>query len=330
MSEKVNYKSEFRCNICSKHYASRSSLCNHNKKFHNNNIIKCNTNVIKCNTERNTNVIKCNTKENKLYYCSNCNKSFLMRQYRWKHEQKCKNLLNSQDKIDKLEETINDLQQQIAEIIKIKGRVHHKTLEKFNNYVENINNGNIVNGNIINNTYVKFGNVCYEKIFNNQEILSILNKQYLSLEEGINKTHFNEKIPSYSNIFITNLKDDISYIFNGIKFITVKKHEMLNELINTHINEIYFSYEKNKDKLNDKYADRIEKFLNKLNDNDTKYTDPENNRVYDNYKAYKMDAIKLAIYNKSDKKKLESLKNIKLIEKIDDEYDSDCDVDIKI
>jgi hypothetical protein len=62
MSEKVNYKSEFRCNICSKHYASRSSLCNYNKKFHNNNIIKCNTNVIKCNTERNTNVIKCNNK----------------------------------------------------------------------------------------------------------------------------------------------------------------------------------------------------------------------------------------------------------------------------
>jgi hypothetical protein len=38
-----------------------------------------------------------------------------------------------------------------------------------------------------------------------------------------------------------------------------------------------------------------------------------------------MDAIKLAIYNGSDKKKLESLKNIKLIEKIDSD-DSDIEI----
>jgi hypothetical protein len=35
MDQKVNDKSEFRCNSCNKNYASKSSLCNHNKKFHN-------------------------------------------------------------------------------------------------------------------------------------------------------------------------------------------------------------------------------------------------------------------------------------------------------
>jgi hypothetical protein len=40
-----------------------------------------------------------------------------------------------------------------------------------------------------------------------------------------------------------------------------------------------------------------------------------------------MDAIKLAIYNGSDKKRLESLKNIKLIEKIDSDSD-DSDIEI--
>ena len=86
---------------------------------------------------------------------------------------------------------------------------------------------------------------------------------------------------------------------------------ILNELIDTHINEINLSFEKNKNKLKEKHAERIEKFLNKLNDNNTKYTDPENNRTYSNYKAYKMDAIKLAIYNGSDKKKLEALNYLK-------------------
>ena len=36
MDKKVNDKSEFRCNICNKLYSSKSSLCNHNKKFHDN------------------------------------------------------------------------------------------------------------------------------------------------------------------------------------------------------------------------------------------------------------------------------------------------------
>ena len=35
MNEKVNNKVNFRCNICDKIYSSASSLCNHNKKFHN-------------------------------------------------------------------------------------------------------------------------------------------------------------------------------------------------------------------------------------------------------------------------------------------------------
>ena len=50
-----------------------------------------------------------------------------------------------------------------------------------------------------------------------------------------------------------------------------------------------------------------------LNDDDTKFTDQNNQRTYSSYKAYKMNSIKLLIYNSSDKKKLEALKNIKLI-----------------
>ena len=34
MNIKVNIKSLFSCNICNKNYSSKSSLCNHNKKFH--------------------------------------------------------------------------------------------------------------------------------------------------------------------------------------------------------------------------------------------------------------------------------------------------------
>jgi hypothetical protein len=111
------------------------------------------------------------------------------------------------------------------------------------------------------------------------------------------------------------MKDDIAYVFNGKQFISVRKNEMLNELIDTHIKEINLSLEKNKNKLNEKYVNRLEKFLDMLNDDNTKFTDEDNQRTYNNYKAYKINSIKLLIYNESDKKKLEVLNSIVLEEK---------------
>ena len=90
---------------------------------------------------------------------------------------------------------------------------------------------------------------------------------------------------------------------------------MLNELIDIHTNEINISLEKNKNKLNEKYVTRIEDFINKLNDDHTKFIDHENQRTYSNYKAYKINSIKLLIYNESDKKKLDILNNMELKEK---------------
>ena len=59
-----------------------------------------------------------------------------------------------------------------------------------------------------------------------------------------------------------------------------------------------------------------------LNDEETKFTDDTNQRVYNNYKAYKMNSVKLLIYNESDKKKLELLNGIELEEKLYDNNDS--------
>jgi hypothetical protein len=318
MSEKVKFISEYKCTICNKEYSSQSSLCNHNKKFHKNNIVECNTNVIPCNTT----VIPTNTKE---YKCTYCNKNFKMRQYRWKHEQKCKSKEET-TKIQQLEETIKEMKEQFALILQEKGKVHHKTLKKnknqLTNNINNTNNGNINNGKIINNTYVKFGDVDYQKILDNKQVKHILNQQFMSLEESIKLVHFNKDLPEYNNVFITNMRDDIGYIFNGKEFISIKKNEMLNELIDSHVKEINLSLEKHKNKLNEKYVTRLEKFLDMLNDDDTKFTDQNNQRTYPSYKAYKINSLKLLIYNSSDKKKLDELNSIELKEKT---YDSDID-----
>jgi DNA anti-recombination protein RmuC len=87
------------------------------------------------------------------------------------------------------------------------------------------------------------------------------------------------------------MKDDLAYIFNGKQFISVRKNEMIHELIDIHTKEINLSFEKNKNKLNEKYATRLEKFLDMLNDVDTQFTNNNNQRTYPSYKAYKINLL---------------------------------------
>jgi hypothetical protein len=68
---------------------------------------------------------------------------------------------------------------------------------------------------------------------------------------------------------------------------------MIHELIDIHTKEINLSLEKNKNNLNDKYVTRLEKFLDMLNDDDTQFTDNNNQRTYHSYKAYKINSLKL-------------------------------------
>jgi len=318
MDNTIELKMDFSCKLCNKNYSGYKSLWNHTKKFHN----KLSSNVNQMSPTCQPMSTVCQPIENiNKAKCEFCNKEFNTRQSKSKHKKKCKQPDTNKfeelaEKNKELEKTINELKAQVSLIIKEKGKIHHKTLQKINNQLNNTNNGFINNGNIINNTYVKFGELEYEKVLNNNQVKQILNKQYQCLEESIKKIHFNENFPEYNNVFITNMKDDRAYVFNGQQFISVRKNEMLNELIDSHVKEINLSLEKNKNNLNDKYVTRLEKFLDMLNDDDTKFTDEDNQRTYNSYKAYKINSIKLLIYNESDKKKLEALNSISLEEKL--------------
>lgn len=204
MNEKVNINKDYICKICNKKYSSLNSLCNHNKKFHNiNSKHEVNISKHKINIGKH----EVNISKHQINTCKYCNKIFSCKQSRWRHEKTCKHLdTNKIDQLEeknkKLEETINEMKEQFALIIKEKGKIHHKTLQKINNQLNNnnINNGKIINN--INNTYVKFGDLDYQKVLNNKQIKHILNHQYMSLEESIKQIHFNEELPEYNNIFI--------------------------------------------------------------------------------------------------------------------------------
>jgi hypothetical protein len=246
--------------------------------------------------------------------CKYCNKNFTFKTNKYRHEKTCK---LKEDPPKNIQETIIELKQQVALLLKEKGRIHHKTLQKINNQLTNVNsNNNNINNGTINNTYVKFGNMEYEKILNPKQIRNILNKKYKCLEESIKQVHFNEDFPEYNNVFITNMRDNLAYVFNGDKFISIHKNEMLNDLIDQHTNEINISLEKNKNKVAQQTIEIIENLIDKLNNNENKFTDNNNNKTFDTYKAYKSEVLKLLIYNNSNKKKLSLLNSIDLHEKI--------------
>jgi len=325
----------FCCKTCNKNYSSYKSLWNHNKKFHtilydsNKPIISHDKSIDKPYISQNK-----SNKSDK-YKCQYCNNIYKHFQSRWKHEQKCSNK-NNNEKIETLEkeneelkkeleikdkqfkDAIIEIKKEFVVLLKQNGHIHPENLKQINKKVEKVNNtygnnNNVNNGQIINNTYVKFGNLDYNKIFSEKEIRNLMGLQYKCIEEFIKKTHFNDAHPEYNNIFITNLRDNIAYIFDGKEFIASDKNDTLNDLIIDHANEINLTLDVHRKKLNDYTIKKIEDMLFKLESED-KFVDENNNKIYNNYKVYKINKIKKDIYNLSDRKKLELLQNIELFE----------------
>jgi hypothetical protein len=99
------------CNICIKTYSSMSSLCNHNKKFHNNNNIIMKSKVI---THISNIIPQSDIGVDSTLVCKYCKKCFSHRNNRWRHEKSCN------EKIDIIELEKIKLQQKEKDIEKMK------------------------------------------------------------------------------------------------------------------------------------------------------------------------------------------------------------------
>ncbi len=166
-----------------------------------------------------------------------------------------------------------------------------------------INNGTI-NNNTTNNTIniIKFGSEDLKEIFTEKEILNILkNHKILSLEESIRAIHCNDDRPEYKNIYITNLRNDYAYTFDGEKFVNVYKEAAISEMVNNHCDFIEETVETYKNKIPKEAYNILQKFINQMNDEDTQFTNYEINKTYPNYRKYKIESIKLLIFNNTDK-----------------------------
>ncbi len=109
------------------------------------------------------------------------------------------------------------------------------------------------------------------------------------------------KYNEFKNILVTNIKDNYMYKFDKTKgqIVLSTKDEVINTLIDNRMFELETIYDEllEKNILDDKTKDIIEEFIN---NNDSKYVDSEGH-VHDTYKHFKVNEVKLILYNNKDK-----------------------------
>jgi hypothetical protein len=85
--------------------------------------------------------------------------------------------------------------------------------------------------------------------------------------------------------------------------VLASKSELLNSLIDYRVNDIEVIYTDflNNNKIDNKTKDIIEEFINKINSDENKFRDDQEGKDYENYKQYKINEIKMLLFNNQSK-----------------------------
>ena len=292
MSEKTHV-----CSTCKKAYSSQSSLSNHVRIKHD---------IRKHNTI-------------KTHICKYCNKEFGYQQSKWLHEKKCK--IKQEQKVKEDAEAQNKivlLQKELEhknEIIRLQKkllkskRIDAKTFKEVNKILMNRSYNNSINmtnsnNNSNNNTYqiLSLGNEELSNVLTIEQKKQILNSRMMSLEKIVEITHCGH-MNQFKNIIITNLKDKQAYRYDDSKgyILTVANNDLLDDLVINRLTDIEAIYDelKTANKIDVKTKKLIQDFLDKMENNENPFFD--NETKYDSFRSYKIDKIKILLYNNHDK-----------------------------
>lgn len=282
--------SYLQCIICKKFYKSYHSLCNHRRNIHK--VTRSQNEVQVTNFTQSGEAVSINANNTtKLFKCKYCDSVYKHHQSRTKHHKKC---AKKNDPVSNLNIKINELQSQIEELKKTPQTTIHNG---------HINNGTITNNNIT----IKYGSEDLSQILSQEDMIKICNKKFSSIEQSIEMVHLNKNRPELHNVIINNLNNNFAHIYDGDKYIVKKKNEIIEDLIELHLDNIEMIISETNDnnirgKLDQNTIKKLEELRERLDDEEKFKI---NNKTYDNYRSYKINQIKLLIYN--------CIKNLKII-----------------
>jgi len=318
MSNQNTPKSEFLCSQCQKSYSSKSSLCNHKRLYHpkSKNIRIYQDNIREISGQKHDQQQQ-NEQKEKTYDCRHCDKKYKHIQTRWAHEQLCKEIAKTRE-TQQIQQELEKLKQE-NEILKLKNqlqkakRLNTKTFKAVNKILieRSMNNSNntvnhTTNHNTINNTYqiLSIGNEELQNVLTLQQKKEIMNARLTSLERIVEIAHCGN-YNGFKNIIITNLKDNYAYKYDEKRgyFMTIPKITLLNDLVSHRITDIEAIYDEldTANKIDEKTKRTIQNFLDKIANEETPYFDENNEVQYQNYKSYKINNVKILLYNNQDK-----------------------------
>jgi hypothetical protein len=100
------------------------------------------------------------------------------------------------------------------------------------------------------------------------------------------------------------MKDNYIYKYDESQgcFVLSMKSSILNSLIDCRVSDIEIIYNElvDNNKLDINTKDMVEKFINKINNDDSKYNDIDG-KEYDTYRHHKINEVKVLLYNNQDK-----------------------------
>lgn len=205
-----------------------------------------------------------------VHQCLDCHKIYKSRQSLWNHEHKFH--ITDEEKIIELQKK----NKKMKELLKNNNKkIINQTVT--NNQTVN-NNQTIINNNTINNITIKFGDEDVAKL-STAEVNQILSSRD-ALIKLVEIVHVNQKYREYNNVRVTNLKDKFCKTFDGTKFISQNRKDVINALItnrNSDLETLHQQYSdetKRKHRIIKELIDKIDKCLDneRNNDNDKELT----------------------------------------------------------
>ena len=286
---------KYNCNECDKKYSTYKSLWSHKKINHN--------------------CIESITTE---YNCGLCNKIYKHNPSRCRHEKTCSGIKTTsleleveKTKVERTKIEVEKLEKEKEVLklqIKLQGmkRMDNKTFKSINKFLMDRSPINNTMNNTINNHYhfpqiMALGNENIVDTLSLQEKKTILDRRLYSLETIVEMVHCGNN-NMFKNIIITNLKDKFAYKYDEVKgyFITSTKKDVLDDLIANRMMDIEAIYDElsSANKIDGKTKKLIQEFLDKM-ENENTYVNDE--IEYTSFKSYKMNNIKILLYNNQDK-----------------------------
>ena len=205
------------------------------------------------------------SENNKKYKCNYCEKEYVHNQSLYKHNKKCKEKIKEEevkDSMDKLVKILNkQLKEQNNQLKKKDNQIKYQLKEKNNQLKEKdnqlkkelykrdkqikeqnkrieelIKKAGINNSNITQNIQNNIKLLAYKdtdiSTITNKDIRSCMNHNNMCVPHLIKMIHLDPKKPENHNVYISNLKNGYIMVYDGDKWDTLNREEIIEDMIN--------------------------------------------------------------------------------------------------